>query len=123
MNDDGRPAGLPPRDARDAGQAPPERPRYGSLVAACLLGLAVAAAAGFAGLLTGGGFATAPESPPAALAGWGIAGVALGAPIAGLPRFGIPVPWPAAVAVGVGVAVIVAVVGYQYTVRGTDVLP
>lgn len=95
----------------------PARPRYGALVAACVLALVVAGVAGFAGLVGGGPFATAEPSPAAAWAGWGVAGVALAAPVAGLPALGFRVRPAVAVPVAVVIAVVVAVAGYAVTMQ------
>lgn len=104
----GRPS--PPRSAH------PGPPRYGSLAAACVLALLIAGVAGFMGLVAGGPFAATQPSPAAAWLGWGVAGVALGAPVAGLPALGFRVRPAAAVTVGFAVAVTVALLGYLVTV-------
>ncbi|WP_199424019.1 hypothetical protein [Actinotalea solisilvae] len=97
------------------GHVDPRRPRYGPLVAACLLSLLVAGLAAFIGHLAGGSFAGKDPEPAAAWIGWGIAGIALGAPVAGLPKLGFAVRRPVAFAAGTVVALAVTVAGASYS--------
>lgn len=93
-------------------------PRYGSLVAACVLGLGIAAVAAYVGFVAGGPFMGTDPEPAAAWAGWGVAGVALAAPVAGLRALGFRVRPAVVVTVAVAIAVAVTVLGYFVTIRG-----
>lgn len=92
-----------------------ERRRYGPLVAACLVSLLVAGVAAFAGHIAGGAFAGKEPQSGAAWVGWGVAGIALAAPVAALPRLGFPVRRAVAHGAAVTVAAAVAVAGALYT--------
>ncbi len=93
------------------------RPRYGSLLAAYVVCLLIAGVAGFAGLVGGAPFAATEPEPIVAWVGWGIAGLALAAPIAGLPALGFRVRPVVAVTVAILLAVAVAVGGYLFTMK------
>lgn len=93
-------------------------PRYGSLAAACVLGVGVAAVAAYVGFVGGGPFMGTEPEPAVTWAGWAVAGVALAAPVAGLSALGFPVRRATAGTVAVGIAVAVTVLGYLLTVQG-----
>lgn len=93
------------------------RPRYGSLLAACALSLLVAGIAGFAGLMAGGPFMTKEPDPAAAWACWGVAGLALAAPVAALPTLGFRVRPVVAITAAIALGAVVVVLGYLFTMK------